>query len=1067
MVYFINILFLLTFLLPAKLQDVEIVLVQPNGNIINCFASGDEYYNFVHDENGYTIVQSASDGYYYYATEENENIVPSLYRVGTVNPNLVILEKNLKISSADYYQKKSNYWDNIQLRDAPSIGIINNINIFIRFADEFEFSQSRQFYDNPFNLVEGPSMKDYFKEVSYDLLTVNTYHYPSTNTELNISYQDQYSRGYYQPYNEFTNPMGYQNDNESTFREHSLLKNAIEYIENEVPDDLDVDSNNDGYVDNVTFLIRGFPGAWSSLLWPHRWVLFSEDVYINGSRVYDYNLNLEQGGYFTVGTLCHEFFHSLGAPDLYHYWDDTAPIAVGGWDVMDQSSDIPQYMSAYMKYKYTDWINELPIIDNSGTYQIYPLSNPENNIFRINSSTSLDEYFVLEYRINQGIYDVNIPGDQDGLIIYRVNSTLNGNANGPPDELYVYRTNGTSISNGSFAGAVFNENIGKTDFNDNTNPSCFLYDGSPGAINIANIGTPGEFIQFDFINMILLPEINEITYDSDNDGVINPNEEIHLNLQISNLSNVDAENVVAFISSPDNNINILNNEILFQNINSNNSNMNTLVLLTNDTFGQNNLFINMNSIYEDDGNELNYNDSFTLSFNITLDQKGYPYSTINEIHSSPIVSDLNLDGENELIFGDHFGVIRSLDAYGNQIFNNVFPFETNGQIWGSPAIDDIDLDGFQDIIIVSKDHNVYAFDKNGLKWSFNTGSRLIGTPTIANINNSYEKEIIIAGYSDNSDNFIILDHLGYNIDNLIINDKNKSGFAVADFNNNSTDDVVFGTDENKIYLFYEGAELAPGFPFIGNDKFRKAPVVLKTPQSLRILAVTKENLYSINSDGTEHFSIELNDYISSSISILNNNNSILIFIGLNNGDILGINEEGQIEFQFNINTEIVGNIIFSDLDSNNTPEIIACNDQGELHVLNLNGSYYNFFPMYYDFPYSSSPLIVDIDNDNDLEIIGGTTNSLNIFDIKETNLNINNYWNMYGANKQRTNYYEFETICLNGDLDNSGLYDVSDIILMVNCILMHSCENCSDMNNDGLENIFDVVQLVNIVLDLE
>ena len=84
-------------------------------------------------------------------------------------------------------------------------------------------------------------------------------------------------------------------------------------------------------------------------------------------------MNLEQGGYFTVGTLCHEFFHSLCAPDLYHYWDDISPVAVGGWDAMDASSDIPQSMSAYMKYRYTEWITDLPIISIGGTYEINPL----------------------------------------------------------------------------------------------------------------------------------------------------------------------------------------------------------------------------------------------------------------------------------------------------------------------------------------------------------------------------------------------------------------------------------------------------------------------------------------------------------------------------------------------------------------------------------------------------------------------------------------------------------------------------------------------------------------------
>ena len=59
--------------------------------------------------------------------------------------------------------------------------------------------------------------------------------------------------------------------------------NAIEFIEDEVPDELDIDANDDGYVDNVTFLVKGSPGAWADLLWPHRWALYSFDVFINDS----------------------------------------------------------------------------------------------------------------------------------------------------------------------------------------------------------------------------------------------------------------------------------------------------------------------------------------------------------------------------------------------------------------------------------------------------------------------------------------------------------------------------------------------------------------------------------------------------------------------------------------------------------------------------------------------------------------------------------------------------------------------------------------------------------------
>ena len=81
--------------------------------------------------------------------------------------------------------------------------------------------------------------------------------------------------------------------------------------------------------------------GWSELLWPHRWALYTQTVYINGSRVYDYSFELTESSYFTVGVLAHEFFHVLGAPDLYHYNSNGAPTAVGGWDVMESTANPP------------------------------------------------------------------------------------------------------------------------------------------------------------------------------------------------------------------------------------------------------------------------------------------------------------------------------------------------------------------------------------------------------------------------------------------------------------------------------------------------------------------------------------------------------------------------------------------------------------------------------------------------------------------------------------------------------------------------------------------------------
>ena len=366
------------------LHDTPQKLSQSDGQVINLLASGDQYYHRLHDENDYTVVLNPKDGDFYYAVNIGGDIVPSEYKVGLVNPALTDLIPGIKISREEYLDKRE-YYEQLMShrngRDAPTSGTLAQLNVFIKFADDPNFPNLREFYDIPFNSNTEPSIRDYFYEVSYGTLTVDTYHYPPSILGTNTAYTDSQNRGYYSPYSA-SNPEGYQTDDERTLREHTLLRDAVIAIQNSVPEDLDIDADNDGYVDALSFSIYGNVDGWSDLLWPHRWALYSFDVYINGSRVYDYTFELTESSYFTAGVLCHEFFHVLGAPDLYHYNENGAPDAVGGWDLMESTSNPPQYMGAFMKWKYGDWLPEIPEITSTGTYTLNPLQQQENAAYK-------------------------------------------------------------------------------------------------------------------------------------------------------------------------------------------------------------------------------------------------------------------------------------------------------------------------------------------------------------------------------------------------------------------------------------------------------------------------------------------------------------------------------------------------------------------------------------------------------------------------------------------------------------------------------------------------------------
>ncbi len=482
-------------LIAAPRSFLPLEVTQPDGSRINIYASGDEFHNWLHDENDFTIVRDAN-GAYVYAIQENGGLVPSDLVVGKHLPSARNLTPGLNLSPAEI---KARYDCQSQMRDysngrAPNTGQINNIVIFIKFSDSPEFNTYFSYYQQVFNAsgATDNSMKNYFLAASYNQLTVDSFFYPAPNGNAVVSYTDIHPRSYFQPFSAY-NPNGYTAQ-ERTEREQEMLVRAVNAVSSQIPADLNIDGDDDGYVDNVCFIIQGQPDGWASLLWPHRWVLFHDFAYINNKRVWDFNFQLESflndSG---AGVLSHEMFHSLSAPDLYRYYNrDITP--VGKWDIMARDLDPPQHMGAWMKHKYGQWITNVPTITSSGTYTLHPLaSSSTNNVYRIDSWRS-NEYYLLEYRKPHGIYDENLPGT--GLIVYRLDIREEGNANGPPDELYIYRPGGTNSVDGNPDLAALSAQNGHTEISEATAPNGFLGDGSSGGLNLFDVGVAGDTISF-------------------------------------------------------------------------------------------------------------------------------------------------------------------------------------------------------------------------------------------------------------------------------------------------------------------------------------------------------------------------------------------------------------------------------------------------------------------------------------------------------------------------------------------------------------------------------------------
>ena len=123
-----------------------------------------------------------------------------------------------------------------------------------------------------------------------------------------------------------------------------------------------------------------------------------------------------------------------------------------------------------------------------------------------------------------------------------------------------------------------------------------------------------------------------------------------------------------------------------------------------------------------------------------------------------------------------------------------------------------------------------------------------------------------------------------------------------------------------------------------------------------------------------------------------------------------------------VNGTIVGSVVFSDLDGDGDPEIVAATDMGDVLAFNLDGSYVNYFPISNTFPFSGSPMITDLDDDGDLEILAGSGSNLVVIDIKGQGVS-EGYWSEFRGGFERRGSTE-----LGGCTDSTYCnYDVSAI----------------------------------------
>ena len=508
--------------------------------------------------------------------------------------------------------------------------------------------------------------------------------------------------------------------------------------------------------------------------------------------------------------------------------------------------------------------------------------------------------------------------------------------------------------------------------------------------------------------------ISDVNYlnDTDDDGVLNPGEQVQVKLIVGNEEGwADAENVIATITSEDERIAIIDNTIEFSSTINSGSTAFTLVdhfliyAFEDASLGNVPCTIHIQAGAE----EPYYETDFEIDLSISLDQKGFPITGI-VIKSSPIIADVDGNSVGEVYFGSDNGSFYGFTIEGNEQYG--FPFSTGANVRSSPAVRDVDLDGVKEIVFGSNDGNLYIINAFGMQeLSYWQSGMIVGSPALVDLDSNGDIEIVFTTQEGNSGKVYAITEDGEDVDGfpVDIDEKMLVGAAAGDLENDGSPDIVVCTWGDNIYAIDNTGSIKPGFPVSSTNRFNAPPTLadIDGDGNLEIIAGNDSGLlHVLRYDGTEMASFDTGDDIRGGISVadINDDGSYeLLFAGYD--DILHvwnpIEGEELDGWPFDMGSNSLTEPLTADLDNDGDLEIIAAMKAGMVYIFHHDGEPYDNSPFNLGGNIESSPAIGDLDGDGDYEIAFGTTAGLEILDIKSQKGDRLS-WNIHRGNLERT-----------------------------------------------------------------
>lgn len=320
------------------------------------------------------------------------------------------------------------------------------------------------------------------------------------------------------------------------------------------------------------------------------------------------------------------------------------------------------------------------------------------------------------------------------------------------------------------------------------------------------------------------------------------------------------------------------------------------------------------------------------------------------IHSPPAVGDIDKDGSLDMVLVTYSNSTEPPKVWvlnRNGTIQPNWPKSVGDEITSAPVLADLDNDGYLEILVSSKDGNLYIWRHDGSNlnaaWPKQTNRTLYHSPVVGNLDDDKELEIVLAtGEIGSVNNYVYI----WNLDGSALNNNwpkvledRYFGFtpSLGDIDSDGELEIVLGTgydvDTGKVYAWNtDGSPVSSNWPKLVSGYAFFSPISDIDPgyPGLEIITSIRydNKVYAWHKDGRDvtgwPYVLEGDGGNSPAIGDVDDDGKLETAVGAYDSKVYVINSNGSNHTGWPINTGGILQIspAIGDIDKDGKTEII-------------------------------------------------------------------------------------------------------------------------------------------------